>query len=349
MLYTLGHLAQHVSGRLDGNAEQLVGGVAPLADATEDDLTFATDAKTVAAARLSRAAAVIVADDTPDIGKPVIRVDNPRLAFARVQELFAPAPHAPIGIAPTAIVASDAVLGAGVAVGAYAYIGSRTCIGDNVIVYPGVYIGADVEIGADSVIFPHVALLDRVQIGRNVTLHPGVVVGSDGFGYVPVDGLHYKVPQIGTVIIEDDVEIGVNSAVARATMGATRIGRGTKIDGHVYVAHNVQLGTDVIIAGMSALAGSAIVEDRVTLAGQTGVVGHLTVGKGTVVAARGLVIGDVEPGSFVSGTPVRPHAENMRIIAAERRLPQLVKTVARLEQRIAQLEQRLQDDGAVTR
>lgn len=348
-VYTLGYLAQFVSGHLEGPQDQTVRGVAPVADATEDELTFASDAKTVEAARQSRAVAVIVAHDAPDIGKRVIRVDNPRLAFARILQLFAPEHEAPVAIASTAKVAPDAELGDGVAVGEYAQIGPRTQIGANVVVYPGVYIGADVVVGAGTVIYPHVTLLDRVHIGRNVTLHPGVVVGSDGFGYVPVDGAHYKVPQIGTVVIEDDVEIGVNAAVARATMGVTRIGRGTKIDGHVYVAHNVQLGADVIIAGMSALAGSAVVEDRVTLAGQTGVAGHLTVGAGAVVGARGLVIADVAPGAFVSGSPVRPHRENMRIVAAEGRLPQLLKTVARLEQRVAQLERRLRNDGAEPR
>lgn len=345
-MYTLGYLAQYVRGQLTGDEQIVIRGVAPVADATADEITFASDDKTVEIAAHCQAGAVVIASDAPDIGKPVIRVANPRLAFARLLHLFVPETFAPTDVATTAVVAQNAELGEGVTVGDYAIIGPRSRIGDNVIIYPGVYIGADVVIGDSTVIYPRATLLDRVQIGRNVILHPGVVIGNDGFGYVPAEGKHYKVPHVGTVVIEDDVEIGALSIVARATMGTTRVGRGTKIDGHVFVAHNVQLGEDVIIAGKSALAGSAVVEDRVTLAGQTGVAGHLTVGAGAVVGARGLVIGNVPPGAHVSGVPARPHGETMRIAAAEGRLPRLVRTVARLEQKIAELERRLEDGEA---
>lgn len=343
---TLGFLAQLVNGELHGDAEYIIRGAAPVDEAGPEHITFASDERTLATAREGRAGAVIVPKDAPDIGRPVIRVDNPRVAFAVVLEQLAPTVHAPSGIDDTARIAPDAVLGDGTVVGAYVVIGPRTRIGSNVIIYPGVYIGSDVVVGDDSVLYPNVVVMDRVTIGRRVVLHPGVVVGSDGFGFVRNGARYRKMPQIGTVVIEDDVEIGVNSAVARATMGTTRVGRGSKLDGFVYVAHNVQLGENVVIAGMSALAGSAVLEDDVTLAGQTGVVGHLRVGRGTVVAARGLVAGDLPPGSFVSGVPARPHTEQMRVLAAQRRVPELVKTVARLEKRLAQLEARLAGDEA---
>ncbi|MFS8525058.1 MAG: UDP-3-O-(3-hydroxymyristoyl)glucosamine N-acyltransferase [Limnochordales bacterium] len=345
-MHTLGFLARLVSGELVGDAEQTVRGAASVDEAGPEHITFATDERTLETARRSRAGAVVVSKDAPDIGRPVIRVDNPRLAFAVILEQFAPFTEAPRDIDVTARIAADAVIGHGSAVGAYTVIGPGTRIGRNVCIYPGVYVGRDVVIGDDSVLYPGVVVLDRVSIGRRVVLHPGVVIGSDGFGYVKDGGRHRKMPQIGTVVIEDDVEIGVNSAVARATVGTTRIGRGTKLDGFVYVAHNAELGENVIIAGMSAVAGSAVVEDDVTLAGQTGVVGHLRVGRGSVVAARGLVAGDLPPGSFVSGFPARPHAENMRILAAQRRVPELLKTVARLEKRVAMLEARLAGDEA---
>lgn len=348
-MYTLADIAREVSGHLEGDGETAIYGVAPVAEATKTDITFASDVKNLEAATESSAAAVIVAKDAPQLDKALIRVDNPRLAFARVLALFAPERVQPTGVAPTAVIADDAELAADVVVGEYSHIGSGSRIGAGVVIYPGVYVGGDVVIGDGTIVYPRVTVLDRVEIGRNVILHPGVVIGNDGFGYVSSRSGHRKVPHVGTVVIEDDVEIGANSVVARATMGRTRVGRGTKIDGLVFVAHNVQLGEDVLIAGMSALAGSAIAEDGVTMAGQTGVVGHVTIGAGAVVGARGMVIGDVDAGAYVSGSPVRPHRENMRIIAAEGRLPGLLRTVARLESKVAQLEKRLEDSEAERR
>lgn len=345
-MHTLGFLARLVSGQLIGDSEQIVRGAASVGEAGPEQITFASDAAAIAAAQQSKAGAVIVPNDAPDVGRPMIRVDNPRLAFAMVLEQFAPPVETPTTIDETARIAGDVILGRGTVVGAYAVIGPGTRLGENVCIHPGVYIGRNVTVGDETIMYPGVIVLDRVTIGRRVVLHPGAVIGSDGFGYVPVDGYHRKVPQIGTVVIEDDVEVGVNSAVARATVGTTRVGRGTKLDGFVYVAHNASVGENVIVAGMSALAGSAVVDDEVTLAGQTGVIGHLRVGRGSVVAARGLVASDLPPGSFVSGFPARPHAENMRIIAAQRRVPELLKTVARLEKRLVALEAHIAGDEA---
>lgn len=345
-MHTLGFLARLVDGELHGDAEQTIRGAASIDEAGPEHITFASDDRTLEKARHGQAGAVIVAKDAPDIGRPVIRVDNPRLAFAIVLEHLAPPFDTPTDIDATARIADDATLGEGTVVGAHAVIGPGARIGNDVIIYPGVYIGSDVTIGDNTVLHPNVVVLDRVTIGSRVVLNPGVVVGYDGFGYVRDGRRHRKVPQIGTVVIEDDVEIGANSVVGRATVGTTRVGRGTKLDSLVYVAHNAQVGENVIIAGMSALAGSTILEDDVTLAGQTGVTGHLRIGRGTVVAARGLVAGDIPPGSFVSGFPARPHAENMRILAAQRRVPELLKTVAQLEKRLAALEAQLAADEA---
>jgi len=337
-VYTLGTLARLVDGELTGDPDRTVTGAASVDEAGPEHVTFAADAKALAKAQSGQAGVVLVPRDTADIGRPVIRVDNPRLAFAQVLELFAPPIHGPVGVHPTAVIGEGVALGEGAAVGAHAYIGPGSRIGRNVRIYPGVYVGAGVEIGDDTVVYPQVAIMDRVKIGRRVVIQPGAVIGSDGFGLVTVDGRHVRVPQIGTVIIEDDVEIGVNCAVARATVGATRVGCGTKMDGLSYVAHNVVVGEDVIIVGMVGIAGSAHVEDGVILAGQSGVAGHLRVGAGSVVLARGLVASDLPPKSFVSGVPARPHAEQMRALAAQRRVPELLKTVADLQRRVAQLE-----------
>ncbi|OUN01047.1 MAG: hypothetical protein BAA04_07605 [Firmicutes bacterium ZCTH02-B6] len=339
-MYTLGVLARVAGGELVGDPEQVVSGAAAVDAAGPDQITFAADAKALARAKDGQAGAVIVPRDAPDIGRAVIRVDNPRLAFAKVLELFAPPQDAPAGIHPTAVISDGVILGEGASVGAHSYIGPGTRIGRNVRIYPGVYIGRDVHIGDDTIVYPNVVIMDRVEIGCRVILQPGSVIGSDGFGFVTVAGQHVRVPQIGTVVIEDDVEIGVNSAVARATCGTTRVGRGSKFDGFVYIAHNVTVGSHCMIVGMSAVAGSAELENGVVLAGQTGVVGHLKVGAGSVVAARGLVASDLPPKSFVSGFPARPHAENMRVLAAQRRVPELLKTVAELEKRVKELERR---------
>ena len=205
----------------------------------------------------------------------------------------------------------------------------------------GVYIGSGTVLGESCLVYPHACIRERVQVGNGVIIHAGAVIGEDGFGFVSLPSGHVKVPHIGTVIVEDEVEIGANSAIERGTCGATIIGRGTKIGNLVQIGHNVRIGENCLVVAMTGIAGSAILGDRVVLAGQSGVAGHLTVGDDCVVAARGLVAGDVTPGSFVSGFPARSHKENMRILAAERRLPELLKRVKQLEQ---QLERLIQDD-----
>lgn len=349
IMYTLGQLARHVAGELVGDPEQTIKGAAPVATARSHEITFATNAKSLALAAKCSAGAIVVGRDVADMERPIIRTDNPRLAFARVLALFAPPTYSPAGIDETAVIAADAHLEPEATIGPGVVVGPASRIGHGVTVHAGTYIGRDVHIGADSVIYPNVVIMDGVRIGRRVVLQPGAVIGSDGFGYVPTEKGHHKMPHIGTVVIEDDVEIGVNSAVARATMGATRIGKGSKLDGYVYVAHNVDMGEHVVVAGMSALAGSASVGDNVTLAGQTGVVGHIHVGAGTVVLARSLVTADVAPGSYVSGNPARPHRDNMRALAAGRRVPALAEEVARLKRRLETLEAELHKNEADSR
>lgn len=330
----LADLVRLLNGDPSGDLSTPINGAAALTEATKGDITFAAEAKFLQEAQNTQAAAIIVPRDFPELNKPVIRVSAPRLAWAKVLEVFAPQKDIPLGVHETARIGTDTVLGDNVSVQAHAYIGERVKLGDRVVVYPGVYIGNDVEIGDDTIIYAHVVIRERVSIGRRCILHPGAVLGADGFGFVTTPQGHYKVPHIGTVIIEDDVEIGANTTIDRGTTGATHIGRGTKIDNLVQVGHNVQIGAKCLIVALTGIAGSSILCDSVTMAGQSGIAGHLTVGENSVVMSRGLVASSLDANSVVSGFPARPHTENMRILAEERRLPALRKTVNAMQKQL---------------
>jgi len=327
-------LVRLLNGDPSGDLNTPIYGAASLADATGGDITFAAEAKYFEQVQATQAAAIIVPRDFPELKIPAIRVSAPRLAWAKVLEVFAPEECIPLGIHQTAWVGADTLMGKDVSVQAHAYIGERVKLGDRVVVHPGAYIGDDVEIGADTVIYANVVIRERVRIGCRCILHPGVVLGSDGFGFVTTSQGHYKVPHIGTVLVEDDVEIGANTTVDRGTTGVTRIGRGTKIDNLVQVGHNVQIGCNCLIVAFVGIAGSSVLQDGVTMAGQSGVAGHLTIGENSVVMSRGLVAGDMPARSVVSGFPARPHTENMRILAEERRLPVLRKTVNAMQKQL---------------
>jgi len=337
----LGEIARLVGGELHGPAELEITGAATVDRAGPQEITFAAEKRYLELARSSKAGCIIVAKDAPQLERPTLRVQNPRHAWATVLEALAPKREYPAGVHPSAAVAPDAKIGKDVCIQANVVIGEGSVIGDRVVLCPGVVIGAGCVIGDDSFLHPRVTVMDRVQIGKRVIIHPGAVIGSDGFGYVTINGKHRKVPHIGTVVIEDDVEIGANTTVDRGVCGATRIGRGTKIDNLVQVGHNVEIGEDCLVVAMAGLAGSAIVGDRVTIAGQAGVAGHLTVGDDSVIAARGLVARDLPPKSFVSGFPARPHRENMRVIAATQKLPEALESLSELSRRVSDLEARL--------
>lgn len=340
-MYKLSELAQLVGGELVGNGNLKITGIASLEDAGPGDITFAADEKHLPLAKQSKAAAVIVPKDAEDIGKPVVRVVNSRLAFAILLEKFAPKLHIEKGIHPTAVIAESAEVGDGCSVGAHVYIGENARIGRNVTLYPGVFIGEGAVIGDNTLIYPNVVIREFVQVGKNVIIQPGAVLGGDGFGFVNVNGRQRKVPQIGTVIIEDDVEIGANVTIDRATCGKTVVGRGTKIDNLVQLGHNVVIGQDCLIVAMAGVAGSSTIGNRVTLAGQSGVAGHISVGDGTTVAAQALVAGNIPAGQFVSGYPARPHWESMRVVAAQNKVPDLIKRVKALEKELEGLKQHL--------
>lgn len=340
-MYKLSELAQLIGGEVVGNGDVKITGIASLEDATSGDISFAADEKHLPQAKESKATAVVVPQNAEDIGKPMIRVANPRLAFAILLEKFAPQVKIEPGIHPTAVVAESAEIGENCSIGAHVYIGENARIGRNVTLYPGVFVGEGAVIGANTLVYPNVVIREFVQIGKNVIIQPGAVIGGDGFGFVNVNGRQRKVPQIGTVIIEDDVEIGANVTIDRATCGKTVVGRGTKIDNLVQLGHNVVIGQDCLIVAMAGVAGSAVIGNRVTLAGQSGVAGHISVGDDTTVAAQALVAGNIPAGQFVSGYPARPHREAMRVVAAQHKVPDLIKRVKALEKELEGLKEHL--------
>lgn len=334
MSKSLGEIATAVGGELIGASDISILGVATIEEARPGDIVFALNGKYLEAAFSSQSSAVIVGQEVTKAPKPVIRTNNPRLAFAKVLELFAPVVRMKPGIHPTAILGEGVNIGEGVSIGACVTVGDKAVIGKGTIIYPQTYIGDEVIIGTESIIYPRVTVGQRVRLGHRVIIHSGAVIGSDGFGYLEVEGRHQKIPQNGTVVIHDDVEIGANVTIDRATTGATSIGRGTKIDNLVQIAHNVTIGEDCLVVAQTGISGSVKIGDHVTLAGQVGVAGHLSIGSGAVIAAKSGVTKDIEAHQYMSGFPAKPHEEEKRIKAAIPRLPQLLKRVKELERRL---------------
>lgn len=317
-------------------------GLATLDEAGPTELSFLGSEAYLKVLPKTHAAAVLVQKRLrlpPENTVPVLAVDDADLAVAKVLELFAPpVSHPPSGIDPTARIAPDVVLGENVAIGPYVVVGQRTRLGRNCRLHPGVVIGDDVAIGDDCEIFPNVVIRERVAIGHRVIIHAGSILGTDGFGYRWDGKQHAKVPQIGTVIIEDDVEIGSCVCIDRAKFSATRIGKGTKIDNLVQVAHNCVIGQHCLIVGQAGLAGSVTLGNGVILAGQSGVKDHITMGDGSILAASSGLLNDVPPRTMVSGLPALPHRQSLREQAALRRLPDLVVQVRKLQEEIEQLK-----------
>jgi len=239
------------------------------------------------------------------------------------------------------VVAADARVDPTAAVGPLSVIESRAVIGPGVRLHALVYVGSGVEIGEGTLVYPHVSVREGVRIGRRVVIHPGAVLGADGFGFAFDGGAHRKIPQVGGVLIEDDVEIGANTTIDRPAVGETRIGAGTKIDNLVQIAHGVKIGRDTLLAAQVGIAGSTTLEDRVTLAGQVGVAGHLTLGTGVVATAQTGIPNSVEAGSFVSGYPAIPNRDWLKSSAVFRKLPELRKALSDLERRLAALEEKM--------
>lgn len=342
MRSTLGEIAKLIEGEVVGDPGVVITGVSGMKEARQGDITFLANPRYAHLIAETRASAIITSREFSPIQKPIIRTENPSLAFAKVVSYASPddARH-PLGIHPTALVAKGVSLGRGISLGAYVVVEEDAAIGDDTIVYPGCFIGHHSVIGKGCLIYPNVSIRERTQIGDRVIIHSGTVIGSDGFGFVEVEGRHQKIPQLGCVEIQDDCEIGANVTIDRARFDKTIIGRGTKIDNLVQIAHNVTIGENSIIVAQSGISGSTTIGNNVTLAGQSGLVGHISVGDGAVVAAQAGVTKPVAPGAVVSGYPARPHNEARRINACVQRLPQLIEQISDLKKRMTELEGRI--------
>jgi len=340
--FTAAQLAQALEGEVSGDASVQLTGFAPAERARPGDLVFAENDAYLARAEQSSASAILVPQQAAASAKTLIRVKNPRVAYARVLPLFFPEPAAPAGIHSTAIVAKSAQVDGTAHVGPYCVIGERVKVGARTALLGGNHIGDDSQIGDDGRVFENVVLYARTQVGHRVRIHAGTVIGSDGFGYVLDQGQHRKVLQLGNVIVGDDVEIGANAAIDRAALGSTVIGRGTKIDNLVQIAHNVVVGEGCLIVAQVGIAGSSKLGNFVVLAGQVGIAGHLKIGNQVTVAAQSGVMNDIPDGEKWLGAPACPDKDAKRQYIGVRRLPDLLHRVADLEKKVAELSARAQ-------
>ncbi len=344
MQKSLGEIAEFIGGELVGDASILITGISGIKEAKKGDITFLANPKYIPLMEITNASALITPIDTAPGPKPIIRVNNPSLSFAMAASLFLPLESVhPKGIHPTAQIAKGVILGKDIAVGPYAVIEGGVSIGDRSIIYAGCFIGDSVTIGSDCLIYANVSIRERVVIGERVIIHSGSVIGSDGFGFTTVNGIHHKIPQIGIVEIGDDVEIGANATIDRARFDKTIIGRGTKIDNLVHLAHNVITGENCLIVAQTGVSGSTTLGNNVTLAGQAGLVGHITIGDNAIVAAQGGVTKSVPANTMVSGYPARAHDKAIRVNACVQNLPKLYDTVNELKKKIVELEEKLKN------
>lgn len=339
---TAREIAELINGQVDGDGATLVKGACGIKEAVSGDITFLANTKYQSLLKHTRATVIIV---PPDVSVPqdkvAIRHENPSMAFTRLMEEIGPRPvnYKP-GIHETAVIGKGVKLGKNISLQAHVVIGDKAVIGDNVVLGPGVVIGEETTIGKDTLIYPLVVIRERIVVGEKCIIHSGTVIGSDGFGYATVRGIHHKIPQIGTVVIEDDVEIGANVTIDRARFDKTWIRQGTKIDNLVQIAHNVVIGENTIIVAQTGISGSTTIGNQVILAGQSGVAGHVSIGDNAIVAGRAGVTKSVPQGTVVSGFPATTHVKAQKLQALINRLPKLYEKIAELEKKLNKVESR---------
>ncbi len=306
--------------------------------ATPAQISFLANPKYQKLAEETNAAAVIVAKKRKNIKCAQIICPNPYLAFAKLLAKLHPPPKREKGVHSSAVLESRVELGENISVGGNVYLGKGCKIGENTVIMPNVFIGADTVIGNDCLIYPNVTIRERVVIGERVIIHSGAVIGSDGFGYAADGERYYKIPQIGSVLIEDEVEIGSNVSIDRATLGRTVISKGCKIDNLVQIAHNVEIGENTVLVAQMGIAGSSRIGKHCTIAGQVGIVGHITIGDNVVVAGQSGVTKDLAGNQIVLGSPAIPITQERRQIASRALLPETMKKLKIMEERLAKLE-----------
>jgi UDP-3-O-[3-hydroxymyristoyl] glucosamine N-acyltransferase len=331
MPFTTEQLAKLIGGEVIGDVSAILKSFTTVETAQAGDVTFAENEEFFSRAEQSAATAIIADKRFSSAQKVIIQVPNARIAFARAMALFFPERKYPAGIHPTTVIAATAVIDASAHVGPYCVIGERVKIGARTVLQAGNYVGDDTTLGEEVILYPNVTIYPRGQIGDRVRIHANSVIGSDGFGYVKDGPIHRKVPQIGNVVIEEDVEIGAGVTIDRGALGATVIGRGTKIDNLVQIAHNVQIGEGCLLVAQAGIAGSAKLGNYVILAGQSGVAGHLKIGNDVIVGAKSGVMHDIPDGEKWMWMPAQPDRDVKRQVIALQHLPELLKRVAKLE------------------
>src|SRR5579883_1215586 len=334
MPFTAAEIAAQLQGQVRGDGSVVLHSFASADRARAGDLTFAENETYFQRADGSAASAILVDGDFTSDRKTLIKVPNARIAFARVLGIFFPEPAYPPGIHPTAVVAPSAQVDATAHVGPYCVVGEQVKLGPRVVLQGGNHVGFQSQLGEGTNIFPNVTIYPRTQIGQRVRIHSGTVIGSDGFGYVFDQGQHRKVPQVGNVVIGDDVEIGANVTVDRGALGPTTIGRGTKIDNLVQIAHNVSIGDHSLVVAQVRIAGSSKLGNYVILGGQVGIAGHLKIGNQVTIAAKAGVMRDVQDGEKLLGQPAIPDRQAKRQVIAIQQLPDLIRRVRELEKKL---------------
>jgi UDP-3-O-[3-hydroxymyristoyl] glucosamine N-acyltransferase len=336
---TLTEIGRLLGAEVVGDGGTRITGICGIKEAQPGDVTFVANSKYLSLIDRTRASAVITSLDIRRASKPILRTENPSLAFSKLIALLAPRDlKRPKGVSPKAVVAKGVKLGKAVAIQPFAVIEEGAAIGDRTIIMSGCYVGPGAAIGSDCLLYPNVSIRELVEIGHRVIIHSGTVIGSDGFGFVSVKGTHHKIPQIGTVVIEDDVEIGANVTIDRARFGRTVVGQGTKIDNLVQIAHNVVTGKNCLLVAQTGISGSSVLGNNVVLAGQAGVVGHIVIGDNVMVGAQSCVTRSVPSNTNVLGFPAKPLAHAKRVYAVGQRLPDLYRQVQALAKRIQDLE-----------
>ncbi len=334
MPFTAAEIARQIGGEVVGDGKAVLKGFAPAEHAKPGDLTFAENEDYFARAEQSAATAIIADSRFQSTKKILVRVPNARIAFAKAMVLFFPEPAYAAGVHPTAVVAASATVDASAHIGPHCVVGERVKIGAKAVLQACVSIGDDSKLGDEANLFPNVTLYPHTELGARVRIHAGTVIGSDGFGYVLDGGVHRKVPQIGNVIIGDDVEIGANVAIDRGALGPTVIGKGSKIDNLVQIAHNVEIGEGSIVVAQVGISGSTKLGKYVVLAGQVGIAGHLKIGNQVTVAAKSGVMHDIPDGGKWLGIPAQPDKQTKRQMIAIQHLPELIRRVAELERKL---------------
>lgn len=339
MVFRLAEIAAWIDAVVDGDDSLEITGLAKIEEAVPGQLSFIANPKYEKHIETTRASAVIVAKDFPAAGVTLLRTADPYYAFLQlVQRLYGGPPALTPGIHATAVIGAEATVGEGSAIAAHVCVGRGCRIGARVQLHPGVVLGDEVEIGDDTVLYPQVSVRERCRIGQRVIIHNGAVIGSDGFGFAFKEGRYHKIPQTGIVEIHDDVEIGANVTIDRATLGATVIHAGVKLDNLIQVAHNVEIGSHTAIAAQAGISGSSRIGAYVRMGGQAGVAGHLGIGDKAVVGAQAGVTKDVPEGTFVSGYPAKPHMVALREEASLAKLPELIKRIREIEKELEALK-----------